>query len=75
MWAKDAAVKEDGQKILGNYKKQIAEKMARDQAEAGMIRSRTTSDSKSNYSGGGNQFKKTGTSYKSANKETKESRI
>ena len=51
MWGKDAAVKEDGQKVLGNYKKQIAEKMARDQAEAGLIKSKTSWGSKSNVSG------------------------
>ena len=49
--------------------------MARDQAEAGMIKSRTTSESfKSGYSK--NQFTKTHSSIKSArNKESKESRV
>ena len=33
MWAQDEKVKKDGEKILGNYKKQLAEKLAREQAE------------------------------------------
>ena len=33
MWAQDDKVKKDGEKILGNYKKQLAEKLAREQAE------------------------------------------
>jgi predicted metal-dependent hydrolase len=34
MWAKDDKTKKDGEKILANYKKQLAEKLAREQAEA-----------------------------------------
>ena len=34
MWAKDDKLKKDGEKILANYKKQLAEKLAREQAEA-----------------------------------------
>lgn len=33
MWAKDPELKKDGEKILGNYKKQLAEKLAREHAE------------------------------------------
>ena len=34
MRAKDEVLKKDGEKILNNYKKQLAEKLAREQAEA-----------------------------------------
>lgn len=34
MQAKDENLKKDGEKILNNYKKQLAEKLAREQAEA-----------------------------------------
>ena len=37
MWANDDKVKKDGEKILGNYKKQLAEKLAREQAEKDTI--------------------------------------
>lgn len=33
-WAKDDNVKKDGEKILNNYKKQLAEKMARQSADS-----------------------------------------
>ena len=32
-WTKDTNVKKDGEKILNNYKKQLAEKLAREAAE------------------------------------------
>ena len=35
MMAKDKTKRDDGEKILNNYKKQIAEKMAREKAEMG----------------------------------------
>ena len=34
MMAADSNVRQDGEKILNNYKKQLAERMAREQAEA-----------------------------------------
>ena len=33
MMAEDSELKRDGEKILNNYKKQLAERMAREQAE------------------------------------------
>jgi hypothetical protein len=33
MMAKDADIRKDGDKILNNYKKQLAERMAREEAE------------------------------------------
>ena len=33
-WAKDDNIKKDGEKILNNYKKQLAEKMARESADS-----------------------------------------
>ena len=33
MWGKDEKTKKSGEKVLGNYKKQLAEKLAREQAE------------------------------------------
>ena len=35
MTAKDSGVRKDGEKILNNYKKQLAEKLAREAAEGG----------------------------------------
>lgn len=48
MWAQDDKVKKDGEKILGNYKKQLAEKLAREQAEKidAMSMSRPTTGSR-----------------------------
>jgi centrin-1 len=37
MWAKDETVKKDGERILGNYKKQLAEKLAREAIENGEV--------------------------------------
>ena len=34
MMANDEPIRKDGEKILNNYKKQLAERMAREQAEA-----------------------------------------
>lgn len=34
MMAEDNGIRKDGEKILNNYKKQLAERMAREQAEA-----------------------------------------
>lgn len=33
MWSKDDKVKKDGERILNNYKKQLAERLAREAAE------------------------------------------
>ena len=69
MMADDAELKRDGEKILNNYKKQLAERMAREQAEADGIdvkSSRPSSTSgymgkktmgKSTYSGAGLKHK------------------
>jgi centrin-1 len=50
MWAKDDKLKKDGEKILANYKKQLAEKLAREQAEnkGAMSESRGSRRSKMN---------------------------
>ena len=37
MWAKDETVKKDGERILSNYKKQLAEKLAREAVENGEV--------------------------------------
>ena len=44
--SKEKTKKEDGEKILNNYKKQIAEKMAREKAEKGEALSSTSSKRK-----------------------------
>ena len=48
MWAHDDKVKKDGEKILANYKKQLAEKLAREHAEKvdAMSMSRPTTGSR-----------------------------
>ncbi len=47
MWSTNDRVKKDGEKILANYKKQLAEKLAREQAERGNnLFSRPTSGSR-----------------------------
>lgn len=55
-WAKDPAVKKDGEKILNNYKKQLAERLAREAAERKsgqkFSRSNTGTDKASHYSKG-----------------------
>jgi hypothetical protein len=43
MMSKDKYRKDEGEKILNNYKKQIAEKMAREKAERGETISGMTS--------------------------------
>jgi len=46
MQAKDDRLKKDGEKILNNYKKQLAERLAREHAEAGGMRSRPSTEDK-----------------------------
>ena len=46
MWSPDVKVKKDGEKILANYKKQLAEKLAREQAEKYDTISRPTTGSR-----------------------------
>ncbi len=49
--------KEEGEKILNNYKKQIAEKMAREKAERGETLSSISSSKKRVTTGGGKSGK------------------
>ena len=50
-WSKDEHVKKDGEKILNNYKKQLAEKMARESADTMDLFSRpVTRDTNDNRS-------------------------
>ena len=46
MMGREKGKKDEGEKILNNYKKQIAEKMARDKAERGDTLSSTSSKRK-----------------------------
>ena len=43
MWSDDEKTKKEGEKILGNYKKQLAEKLARDTMDSSYVESRPIS--------------------------------
>jgi uridine kinase len=65
MWSENERERKEGEKILANYKKQLAEKMAREQMEKTGIPSPKSASRKSALS-------KTATSFKSLKSSKKE---
>ena len=68
-WSTKPEVKKDGEKILNNYKKQLAEKLAREAAESKQMFSRPPASAKGDTASRGSKrskFGATGSSFTSS---------